>query len=131
MKHEIEVRGFTLTEELRGYVQRRLDYTVGWHAHQIELIALVLEKKKGSSHGVGYRSRIRLELANLETIVIEESGDYLFLAVDRAVGRAGRKLVHTIYGARELVTSDRDFGIASEYSIAPRFQEWIASRSAS
>ena len=130
MKLEIDVQGLTLTEELRGYVQRRLDNTVGWHAHQIELIALVLEKEKGSSRGVDYRSRIRLELANLETIVIEESGGYLYLAVDRAVGRAGRKLAHAIYGARDLVTSDRDFAIPSEYSIAPRFQEWIACRSA-
>lgn len=122
MKVDIEVRGLTLTEELRGYVQRRLDNTLGWHADQIEQIALLLEKIEGSAQGIDYRSRIRLKLAHLETVVVEESGAYLYLAVDRAADRAGRKLARAVNGAKWPLP------IRLDSALAPRFGEWIGSR---
>jgi hypothetical protein len=48
MKIDIEVQGFTLTNPLRGYVQRRLCRTLCWYTDRIERIALVLEEIKGS-----------------------------------------------------------------------------------
>jgi ribosome-associated translation inhibitor RaiA len=131
MKIDIEVQGLTLTEALRGYVQRRLHNTLGWYADRIERIALVLEEIKGAPQGVDYKSRIRVEVARLPALVIEESGAYLYLAVDRAAGRAGRKLARTIYSARDPVPSDREYALTPELSIAPRFREWIACRSGS
>jgi len=92
MKIDIEARSFALTNPLRGYVQRRLCRTLCWYTDRIERIALVLEEVKGSRPGVAYKSRIRVKVAHLPVVVIEESGAHLCVAVDRAASRAGRKL---------------------------------------
>jgi ribosomal subunit interface protein len=128
MKIDIKVQGFTLTEALRGYVQRRLYNTLGLYADRIDRIALVLEEIQSAPQGVDYKSRIRVEMAHRPALVIEESAAYLYQAVDRAAGRAGRKLARTIHGARDPVPRDREYTLTPDYSIAPRFREWIACR---
>ena len=128
MKVDIEVRGFTLTEALRGYVQRRLHNTLGWYADRIQGVALLLEEIKGSPGGLNYKSRIRLQAADLPALVIEERSAHLYLAVDRAAGRAGRRLARANHRGRDRILSDGAYGLIPDFSIAPRFREWSACR---
>ncbi len=117
-----------MTDHLSGYVRRKLYSRLGCYTDRIERITLVLEENKESPPGLAYKSQIRVKVAHLPVLVIEECGAYLYHAVDSAAGRAGRELARTIHSARDSVPFDCGYGFAPDYSIAPRFREWIACR---
>jgi ribosomal subunit interface protein len=121
MKIDIEVQGFALTEHLRGYVRRKLYNRLGWYADRIERIALVLEETEESPPGLAYKSQIRLKVAHLPVLVVEECGAYLYQAVDSAAGRAGRELERTIHSARDPAPRDREYALTPEYSMPRGF----------
>jgi ribosome-associated translation inhibitor RaiA len=128
MKIDIEVQGYTLTDHSRGYVRRKLYNTLGWYADRIERITLVLEETKESPPGLAYKCQIRVKVAHLPVLVVDGCGAYLCQAIDSAAGRAGGKLARTTHSAREPAPRDREYALIPEYSIAPRFREWIACR---
>ena len=126
MKIDIETRDFTLTDALRGYVERRLYLTLARFTHRIERITLVLEavleEVNGSREGLAYQCQLRVERTHQPELVIEDGGAYLYVAIDRAADRAGRRLARAIEGDKEQAP------LSNVIALAPRFREWIARR---
>ena len=92
MQIDIQTRGLTLTEALRGYVERRLNLTLNSFSDRIERVAVMLEDVKGSRWGLEKRSQIRVIGAHLPPLVVEDTAAYLYMAIDRTADRARHTL---------------------------------------
>ena len=103
MQIEIQARNFTLTNALRGYVKRRLVFALSTRDDHIQRVKVRLSDINGPRGGEDKRCHIQVVLPHLPDVVIEDTEEDLYAAIDRAVDRAGRTV-----GRR--VTRQRDNG---------------------
>lgn len=90
MQIQIQARDFPLTEALVDYVERGINFELSSRYEQIRRIGVRLSEAKGSRGRVNKRCQVQISLPRLQDIVIEESARDLYVAVERAVQRAGR-----------------------------------------
>jgi ribosomal subunit interface protein len=90
MKIEIQARDFPLTEALGAYIERRINFVLSSRFDQIKRIDVRLSDINGPRGGIDKRCQIQLTLPRLRDIVIEDTETDLYVAIDRAVDRAGR-----------------------------------------
>ncbi len=91
MKIDLQARNFSLSERLRNHVRRRLGFALHAGAEQIQRV-LVRLSEAGGARGSDKRCQIQLVLPRQSDIVIENTEANLYVAIDRAAGRAGRTL---------------------------------------
>lgn len=103
MQIDIQARNFTLTNALRGYVKRRLSFALSTRDDHIQRVKVRLSDINGPRGGEDKRCHIQVVLPHLPDVVIEDTEEDLYAAIDLAVDRAGRTV-----GRR--VTRQRDNG---------------------
>jgi putative sigma-54 modulation protein len=96
MKIDIETSNFPLTEALHSYAERRLRSAVTRCGERIRKVAMRLSDVNGPRGGADKRCRLQAVLAGLPDVVIEDTQADLYVAIDRATGRARRSLVRRI-----------------------------------
>jgi ribosomal subunit interface protein len=102
MQMDIQCRGFELTDGLRDYAHKRLAYSLNHGDAHIGRVVVRLSDINGPRGGEDKRCHIEVRLKGLPEVVIEDTQADLYVAIDRAVERAGRTL------ARRLARSQRD-----------------------
>lgn len=90
MQTHIQSRGFSLTQALREYTQRRLLYAVSFARDHIRKVTVRLSDINGPRGGTDKRCQLVVTLENMPSVVIEDTESNLYTAIDRAVERAGR-----------------------------------------
>ena len=90
MNIDIQARGFILTEALSAYIERRINFALSSRFDQINRISVRLLDINGPRGGVDKRCRIHITLPRLSDIVIEDTEQDLYVAIDRATDRASR-----------------------------------------
>jgi len=90
MKIGIQCRGFSLSSALAGYVHKRLDFLLGRGMRRLRRVDVTLSDVNGPRGGVDKRCLVKVSLDGLRPVVIEDVQPDLYLAIDRAAGRAAR-----------------------------------------
>ena len=105
MQIDIQARNFLLTKALRGHVERRLNFALNTREDHIQRINVRLSDVNGPRGGEDKLCHIQVVLPHLADVVIEDTEEDLYAAIDRAANRAGRTV-----GRR--LTRQRDMGRA-------------------
>jgi len=107
MQIDIQARTFSLTDALRSYTERRLRFALTCCDHHIQRVAIRLSDINGSRGGKDKRCHLQVMLAGLPDVVIEDIETDLYVAIDRAVDRAGRTVVRKIDRQQSLLRQGR------------------------
>jgi ribosomal subunit interface protein len=90
MQIDIQARNFTLTEALHQYVKRRLAFVLDTWNDDIQRIQVRLSDTNGPRGGVDKRCLIRIDLNRKPSIVIKDTEENMYAAIDLATDRASR-----------------------------------------
>jgi ribosome-associated translation inhibitor RaiA len=96
MQIHIQTRDFPLTPALRNHAERRMRFALTCCDDSIQRVVMRLSDINGPRGGADKRCKLQLVLAGLPDIVIEDTEADLYVAIDRATGRAGRTLVRKL-----------------------------------
>jgi putative sigma-54 modulation protein len=98
MNIAIQSNGLVLTESLRAYVCRRLETSLGWALTR--RLAVWLSDINGPRGGCDKRCKIQISLDHGKTIVIEDTKEDMYAAIDLAAERAERALARQLARGR-------------------------------
>ena len=96
MQIDIQARDFPLTDALRSHAERRLRFALTCFDDHIQRVAMQLSVINGPRGGKDKRCYLQVMLAGLSDIVIEDIEADLYVAIDRAVDRAGRTVARKL-----------------------------------
>jgi ribosomal subunit interface protein len=101
MQIEIQARGFTLTQALRDYVERRLSFALSARYTHINRIRARLSDINGPRGGDDKRCQIQIILPGHSPVIVEDTESNLYVAIDRASERARRTLTRRLARQRD------------------------------
>lgn len=101
MRIDIQARGFALTDGLREHTERRLQFALGWARDDLSSVKVRLSDTNGPRGGNDKRCRIQIPLAGAADVVIEDTEDDLYAAIDRAAERTERTVARRLDRRRE------------------------------
>lgn len=101
MRIEIHTGKFSLTDSLRAYIERRAQFGFSWAQQSLHTISLRLDDLNGPKGGVDKRCRVQIPIVGGSSVVIEEVQADLYVAIDRAIERAGRSLTRKLERKRK------------------------------
>jgi len=93
MKIGIQCRGFSLTSAIAGQVHKRLDFLLGRGIRRVRRVDVILSNLNGPHGGVDKRCLIKVSVDGLLPVIIEDVQTDLYVAIDRAAGRASRTVL--------------------------------------
>jgi ribosome-associated translation inhibitor RaiA len=96
MQTDIQTRGFSLTKAIREYTLRRLSTASHFADHHIRRITVRLSDINGTRGGIDKRCQLVFTLAHMPSVLIEDIGHDLYVAIDRATERASVSLARQI-----------------------------------
>lgn len=96
MRLTIHANGFLLTEALRAFTEQRIAGALGWASQHMRKLAVSLSDINGPRGGVDKRCRIQVQLGAGREVIIEDTEDDLYAAINRAAERADRAIVRQI-----------------------------------
>ena len=107
MQINILARHFPLTSALRNHAERRLRFALACCDDHIQRVVMRLSDINGPRGGEDKRCSLQVRLAGLPDVVIEDTEADLYVAIDRAVDRAGRTVVRKIGRQQSLLRHSR------------------------
>ncbi len=107
MQIDIQARDFTLTDALRDHAERRLHFALTCCDDHIQKIVMRLSDINGPRGGKDKRCHLQVVLSGLPDVVVEDIETDMYIAIDRATGRAGRTLVRKIERQKSLHRQSR------------------------
>lgn len=87
---EIQARNFTLTEAIESHTQEKLETMIHHYGDRILKVIVHMSDDNGPKGGEDKHCHIHVEMKKLPTVVIEDSEDNLYTAIDKATHRAER-----------------------------------------
>ena len=96
MQIVIQTHGFPLTGALEKHVQDRLRFTFSRVANRVRRVRITLSDINGPRGGVDKRCLIEARLDGLPSVVIQDLQSDLYIAIDRAAGRAARSVMRRL-----------------------------------
>ena len=102
MQIDIQARNFQLTNALRGHVERRLGFALSTREDHIQRINVRLSDINGPRGGEDKLCHIQVVLPHLADVVIEDTEEDLYAAIDRAADRTGRTVGRRLTRQRDL-----------------------------
>jgi len=101
MRFDIQTNGFSLTDSIRDYTKRRMQFALNRNDKHITRVQVRLADINGPRGGLDKRCQIDVSLVGHNDIVIEDTETNLYIAIDRASDRCARTLSRRIERARE------------------------------
>lgn len=101
MRIEIHAGKFSPTDKLREHIERRVQFALSWAHQNLHQVTLRLDDINGPKGGADKSCRIQIPIAGGKPVVIEEIQSDLYIAIDRAIERAGRALSRKLARKRE------------------------------
>ncbi|MDH5600724.1 MAG: ribosome-associated translation inhibitor RaiA [Gammaproteobacteria bacterium] len=91
MQIEIQARDFSLTNALRDYIKRRLDFALRRRDNHIQRVMVRVSDINGPRGGQDKSCQIHIVLPKA-SVVVEDIKSNLYKAIDRAAGRARQSI---------------------------------------
>lgn len=101
MQINILARGFEMTEGLRVHAERRLGFAIGWARPHVRKVTVRLGDLNGPRGGEDKRCLIQIGLLAGGELVVEDIDPDLYVAIDRAAGRADRTVARRLKRQRD------------------------------
>lgn len=101
MRLDIQARGFDLTDGLRQHTEQRLRAALGWARSDVHKVTVRMSDINGPRGGQGNLCHVQVALRSAPNVVIEDTESDLYLAIDRAVDRAGRSVARRMERSRQ------------------------------
>ena len=92
MKMRLTVRGLTLTEDLKEYIERRIHFALGRYSAKIKSLSIRLEDINGPKGGIDKCCQIQVDVGLAQKVIIRECSGTAHAAVANAVDRAERSM---------------------------------------
>jgi putative sigma-54 modulation protein len=108
MQIDIQARNFSLTNALRGHIERRLGFALSARDDHIQRIMVRLSDVNGPRGGEDKCCHIQVVLPQMTDVVIEDTEVDMYTAIDRAADRAGRTVGRRLTRQRDM---DRSSGV--------------------
>jgi len=96
MHFDIQTNGFSLTDSIRDYTKRRIQFALNRNDKHITRVQVRLADINGPRGGLDKRCQIDVSLAGHNDIVIEDTETNLYVAIDRACDRCARTLARKL-----------------------------------
>ena len=96
MQIDIQSRGFSLTDALFGYAQRRLLFALSYCSGHVNRVVIRLSDINGPRGGADKRCHIQVVMAGIPDVVVEDTEVNLYAAIDRAIDRVRRTVVRKV-----------------------------------
>ena len=96
MQIDIQTRGFSLTDALHSYSQRRVLGAMAYISGHVNRVFIRLSDINGPRGGADKCCRIQIALAGIPAVVVEDTEVNMYDAIDRAVDRARRTVVRKV-----------------------------------
>jgi putative sigma-54 modulation protein len=102
MQLDIQTAGFSLTDSLKDYTTRHMQFALNRYDNVIMHAHVWLADINGPRGGVDKRCQIEIKLAGQNNIIIEDVETDLYVAIDRACARCMRTLARRLERARQI-----------------------------
>ena len=99
MQLDVQSRGFSLSESLRNYCERRLRFALGPASGRLRSVAVRLSDVNGPRGGVDKRCVIRTTVSGSPPVVISQCETDIYVAIDRAADRMARAVTRRVQRA--------------------------------
>jgi len=119
MRIHIQSLGFDLTESIREHAVRRLRFALSHAADHIRRVTIRLSDINGPRGGTDKCCHILVAMEKLAEVAVEDIESDLYVAIDRAAGRAARTVTRNI----ERTRTYRKSGAAGQGNSPPREEE--------
>jgi putative sigma-54 modulation protein len=100
MRLEIRSQGFVLTEAIRAYIRRRMEFAVDRFAGRIPSLSVRIADLNGPRGSQKKRCMVELTLVPVGKVVIDEKGSDVYALVDKASDRLGTSIGRLINKSR-------------------------------
>ena len=114
MQLDIQTNGFLLTDGIRNYATRRMQFALDRNDGHIMHVKISLADINGPRGGVDKRCQINMALAGHSNIVIEDTEADIYVAIDRASDRCARTLSRRLEKFREHTYESAPIPLATE-----------------
>jgi putative sigma-54 modulation protein len=101
MQIVIQARGFDLSPGLREHIERRLRFALDRTHYHVRRVSVGLSDLNGPRGGEDKCCRVQVAMAGAADVVIQDIESDLYVAIDRAVDRAGRTLARRVAQQRD------------------------------
>ncbi len=93
---DVQARNFTLTDAIETHTREKLEHMTNNFGDRILKITVHMSDDNGPKGGIDKHCHIHVDMKKLPTVVIEDSEDNLYTAIDNACHRAERAVRKTI-----------------------------------
>jgi ribosomal subunit interface protein len=104
MRIEVTGQGMTVRPGLKEHVERRLAFALGRFEDRIDSVTVRLEDLNGPKGGVDKQCKIVVQIRKLPTVIVEQTAEDMYAAVDQAADRVGRAVTKKLEKARSRST---------------------------
>lgn len=102
MQFDIQARHFILTDALHDHAKKRLNFALSCCGEHIQRVVMRLSDINGPRGGEDKLCKLQVVLNGLPDVIVEDIQLDLYVAIDRAVDRAGRTVVRKIERQQDL-----------------------------
>ena len=112
MQIDIQTRGFSLTNALLEYSQRRVLGAMAYISGHVNRVVIRLSDINGPRGGADKCCHVQVALAGMPDVIVEDTEIDMYTAIDRAIDRARRTAVrkvdrqHTLLKQRQFLAYD-------------------------
>lgn len=93
---DVQARNFSLTDAIDTYTRQKLESMIHHYGGRILKVIVHMSDDNGPKGGIDKHCHIHVEMKKLPTVVIEDSEDNLYTAIDNATQRAERAVRKTL-----------------------------------
>jgi len=109
MQIDIQTRGFSLTNALLGYSQRRVLGAMAYISGHVNRVVIRLSDINGPRGGADKCCHVQVALAGMPDVVVEDTEVDMYTAIDRAIDRARRTAVRKVDRQQTLLKQRQAF----------------------
>lgn len=102
MRVDIQANGFKLTQGLLQHTQDRLSCDLNWARDHVSCVTIRLSDINGPRGGEDMRAMVQVAIPGAQAVVVEDVRSDLYVAIDKAMERAGRAVARRVSRGRDL-----------------------------
>lgn len=102
MRVDIQANGFKLTQGLLQHTQDRLACDLSWARDHVSCVTIRLSDINGPRGGEDMRAMVQVAMPGAQAVVVEDVRSDLYVAIDKAMERAGRAVARRVSRGRDL-----------------------------
>ena len=93
---DVQARNFSLTDSINTHIREKLEHMIHNFGDRLLKITVHLSDDNGPKGGIDKHCHIHVDMKKLPTVVIKDSEENLYTAIDKACHRAERAVRKSI-----------------------------------